>query len=270
VASLPASPETVTEYLAWLADQGRKTGTLQRRLAAVRLVHEQAGEAAPGEDPRVRRVMAGIRRTLGSEQTRKQPVSLDLLRRMLEYVDLRSLTGLRDRALLLLGFAGGFRRSELVALRVEDLEWAAGGLVVSIRRSKGDPEGRGELVGVPCGQQPETCPVRAVEEWLRVAGIDSGPVFRATLPGSGRVLERGLNPKRVAICVQRLAALAGLDPRRFGGHSLRSGLATAAAEGGASEQAIMQQTRHKSVQQVRRYVHRGSIFADNAASFTGL
>jgi len=268
--SLPAQPATVALYLAWLADvQQLKAGTVARRLAAIRQAHLAAGLASPTQDLAVRSVLAGIRRTHGSWQQGKTPLLPETLKRLLAVIR-PGLLGLRNRALLLLGFAAGLRRSELVALRLEDLEWSAEGLLLRIRASKGDPAGRGELVGVPRGQQPDTCPVEALRQWLVAADIRQGPIFRATEPGTGKIQARALESKRVAKVIQELAGLAGLDPGQFGGHSLRSGLATAAAQGGASERAIMEQTRHRSVQQVRRYIQRGTVFTDNAARYTGL
>ena len=181
-----------------------------------------------------------------------------------------TLRGRRDRALLLVGFAGALRRSELVALEVRDVAFEAEGMVLTIRRSKTDPEAAGQLVGIPYGDAPETCPVRALQAWLEAAQITEGAVFRPIERWSNRIEPRALEDRRVATLLQSLVRRAGLDPKNFAGHSLRSGLATAAAAGGASERAIMDQTRHKSVKQVRRYIQRGSLFRDNAAKYTGV
>ena len=268
--NLPASPETVALYLTWLIDvQKRKTATLTRRLAAISQAHQTTGLPTPTQDLTVRAVLAGIRRTHGSQTIAKSPLVPVLLKRLLDQIPDTPI-GQRNRALLLLGFAGGLRRSELVAIEYRDLESTSSGLLITIRHSKGDPEGRGQTIGIPFGRHPQTCPVRALRTWLDIAGIDTGPVFRSTAPWTGQILPRALEAKRVATLIQQLAGQAGLDPTQFGGHSLRSGLATAAAAGGASERAIMDQTRHKSVLQVRRYIRRGSAFQDNAASFTDL
>ncbi len=269
--SLPATPETIAYYLTWLIDiQKRKVTTLNRRLSSIAQLHLAAGFPSATGDPAVKALMAGIRRSHGTAQTRKKALQTATLILLLNQIPKRSPRNLRDRALLLVGFAGGFRRSELVALQMSDMEAAPEGLLVRIRRSKGDQEGAGETIGIPFGRNKATCPVTAFEEWVAAAGICDGFVFRSTAPWTGAILERGLEPKRVATLIQKLAAKAGLDPKQFGGHSLRSGLATTAASSGASERSIMKQTRHKSVQQVRRYIQEGSVFQDNAGSFLGL
>jgi integrase len=170
---------------------------------------------------------------------------------------------------LLIGFAGGFRRSELAALTVEDIEVMDDGLRILLRKSKTDAEGKGRHVGIPFGSNPKTCPVRAYRRWLEVSGIATGSVFRS-IDRHGRIGAGAITPQVVALVVKRWCKVAGLDPARFSAHSLRSGLATQAARNGASERAIMKQTGHKSVQMVRRYIHQGELFGDNAATKLGL
>jgi integrase len=178
--------------------------------------------------------------------------------------------GLRDRALLMLGFAGGFRRSELVALDVEDLEFSSAGLAVTLRKSKTDQEGRSRRIGIPYGSSKETCPVRSVHAWLESAHIKDGPVLRS-LDRFQRVQPRQLSDNAVARIVKRRTNAVGLDPDRYSGHSLRAGLATSPAAGGASERAIMNQTGHRSTDMVRRYIREANLFApDNAASLAGV
>ena len=268
--SLPASPETVAFYLSDLAERC-KTSTLQRRLAAISQAHQAAGQNAhevPTKPATVRAVMSGIRRTKGTAQRGKAAAVTAVVRAMVEGTPDR-LLGARDRALLLLGFSGAFRRSELVALDVEDLEFTGDGLVVTQRRGKTDQEGAGRKIGIPFGGKPDTCPVRAVREWLDVAAIMSGPVFRS-VNRHGQVQPGRLSDKAVAIVVKRHAPGAGLDPSRYAGHSLRAGLATAAAAAGASERSIMNQTGHRSVAMVRKYIRDGQLFRDNAAAAAGL
>ena len=191
-----------------------------------------------------------------------------------------TLAGLRNRALLLLGFAGALRRSELVGLDVEDLDFTSAGLVVTLRRSKTDQDGDGRKLGVPYGGRLETCPVRTSQSWLSAAAITTGPMFRE-ITKADRILnpytdkkgrQRGvrLGDKAVALIVKRAAQEAGLDPTRYAGHSLRAGLATSAAAAGASERAIMATTGHRSVQMVRRYIRSGELFRENAAATVGL
>ena len=268
--SLPASPETVALYLSDLAERC-KTSTLQRRLAAISQAHQAAGQNAhevPTKHATVRAVMSGIRRTKGTAQRGKAAAVTAVVRAMVEGAPDR-LLGLRDRALLLLGFSGAFRRSELVALDVEDLEFTGDGLVVTQRRGKTDQEGEGRKIGIPFGGNPDTCPVRAVREWLDVAAVMSGPVFRS-VNRHGQVQPGRLSDKAVAIVVKRHAPGAGVDPARYAGHSLRAGLATAAAAAGASERSIMNQTGHRSVAMVRKYIRDGQLFRENAAAAVGL
>jgi integrase len=173
------------------------------------------------------------------------------------------------RALLALGFAGAFRRSELVALDVADLEFSRAGLIVTLRRSKTDQEGRSRRLGIPYGSSEPTCPVRSLQVWLESASILDGPVFRS-LDRFHRVQPRRLSDKAVALVVKRRAKAVGLDPARYAGHSLRAGLATSAAAAGASERAIMSQTGHRSADMVRRYIREASLFASNPAAMVGL
>jgi integrase len=177
--------------------------------------------------------------------------------------------GLRDRALLLLGFAGAFRRSELVVLDVGDVAIAREGAIVTVRRSKTDQEGAGQQVGVPRGKQPASCSVRALLAWLELLDADAGPIFRS-VDRLGRIRPTRLGDRDVARIVKRAAARADLDPRRYAGHSLRARLATSAAIAGVEERAIMAQTRHRSVAVARRYIRDGSLFRGNAAAAVGL
>ena len=270
VHALPAAPDTVALYLTALAQTGARASTIQRRVSAISQAHQLARHLpSPTADPVVRSTMAGIRRSLGTAPEQKAPLLTSELRRLLATCDPATRAGLRDRALLLLCFAGGFRRSELVALDAGDVTETDDGLRVQIRRSKTDPEGQGREVGVPYGQHPETCPIRALRAWRAAGGVDSGPLFRPVdrhdHVQAGRLTDRG-----VARVVQRAALRAGLDPGRYAGHSLRAGLATAAAQGGAPERAIMAQTGHRSLTMVRRYIRSGSLFTENAAAYTGL
>ena len=177
---------------------------------------------------------------------------------------------MRDRALLLLlGFSGAFRRLELVGLDVEDLEETRDGLVVTLRRSKTDPEGQGRKIGVPQGAEQPSCPVWVLEQWRAAAQLDFGPLFRS-VTRHGRVREQRLSAEAVSIVVKRYVAQLGYDPALFGGHSLRAGLATSAAAAGKSERAIMNQTGHRSLTTVRRYIRDGNLFRENAAEGLGL
>lgn len=198
----------------------------------------------------------------------KQALLLEQLRQLLATLP-ETLIGCRDRALLLVGYAGGFRRSELAALTCEDLRFTEEGLVVLLRRGKTDQTGAGRTVGIPYGSAPHTCPVRAVKRWLEQAGITTGPLFRG-FSGRGQRLEQPLSGQQVWRILKRACADAGLKPEEFGAHSLRSGMVTQAIRGGASDHAIMAQTGHKSSEMVRRYRRETDLFRDNAGTKLGL
>lgn len=270
LVALPAEPAIIGLYLTDCA-QRFKVATLQRRLAAISRAHRTAGHRLDARHPAVADVLAGIRREKGTAPEKKAALVPLGLRAMLEALP-EGVIGVRDRALLLVGFAGALRRSEIVALDAEDIEFDAQGLAVTIRRSKTDQEGEGYTIGIPFGENVATCPVRAVAAWMETAGMDgpeaSGPLFRRVAKG-GRIGGR-LSGKAVALIVKRAAARAGMDPARFAGHSLRSGFATTAAANGADLLSIMAQTRHRSERVARGYVQRGSIFRNRAVAALGL
>jgi site-specific recombinase XerD len=263
VGFLPAHPATVAAYLRHLEGAGRKVSTISRALASISEGHKAAGHDSPRSAVVVRKTLQAIRRRLGVAPAQKAPILAEQLRTMVAGLG-SDLQGLRDRALLLVGFSGAFRRSELVALNVEDLTIDDEGLRVTLRRSKTDQEGEGRQVGIPYGSTAKTCPVRALKAWLEAAKIDRGPVFRGVLRGAAG--DRRASDKAVARAVKRAARRAGLDPSSFAGHSLRAGLATTAAKAGKSERAIMKQTGHRSVAMVRRYIRDAELFSDNAAA----
>jgi|SRR5579871_1150682 len=266
---LPADPATVAEYLADCADI-MAVGTIARRIIAISKAHQAAGFSSPAAMSHaiVRETWRGIRRAKGIRQAQKDPVLVADLRGMIASTP-SGLLGFRDRALLLLGFAGAFRRSEIVGLNVEDLRFDAAGLTILLRRSKTDQEGEGRLVGIPAGSDPETCPLRAVRFWLLASKIQHGALFRP-IGRSGRLGEARLSDRSVALIVKRYAALIGKDVNQFAGHSLRAGLVTSAVIAGASERSIMNQTGHRSPMMVRRYIRNVSVFQDNAAARTGI
>jgi integrase len=269
LAPLPAAPETVSLYLAEFGGL-LKAATLQRRMAAISKAHQAAGHESPAsmKHAAVSEVWKGIKRTHGTAQTCKAAVLTKDLRAMLQALPV-GLLGVRDRALLLIGFAGAFRRSELVALTVEDCEFIADGMAIMLRRSKTDQEGEGRKIGIPYGSNLDTCPVRSLRTWLEASAIATGPLFRP-VNRHGRMSSRGLSPYGVALVVKRYATGAGFDASKYAGHSLRAGLATSAAMAGVSERSIMNQTGHRSSAMVRRYIRDGSLFSENAAARVGL
>jgi integrase len=265
---LPARPEAVGLYCAALAET-HKISTITRRLAAIARQHRNAGYDSPASmrHSAVGDVIAGMRRDRGTRPDQKRALSTDELRSMVKAIPATP-HGQRDCALLLVGFCGGFRRSELAPLDVADVEDTEDGLRILIRRSKTDQEGEGRQVGIPYGSDPKTCPVRAYRKWIAAAGITAGPVFRAFR--NRTMMAGGITDQVVARIVKTSAERVGIPADVLAGHSLRSGLATTAARNGASEASIMRQTGHRSVQMVRRYIREGSLFHDNAGAKLGL
>jgi integrase len=259
----PSTPSTIGLYLASMADAGRKVSTIERALVSIGAGHRATGHEAPTAHPAVRLVMAGIRRRLGTAQAKKAAVRADQLGSMMRALP-RDVSGTRDRALLLVGFFGALRRSELVALDVRDVRFVAEGAIVTVRRSKTDQEGKGLEKGLPTTSDESLCPVRALRAWLAASGITQGQLFRA-VDRHGRISETRLSDRSVARIVQRAADDAGIEAD-FAGHSLRAGFATTAAARGKSLDAIMKQTGHRSERVARGYIRHATLFTDNAAS----
>jgi integrase len=247
-------------YLVDLARAGRLPSTLGRRVCSISAAHLAAGFPSPS-DADVREVLSAIERRVGrAPQHRKAALSIDALRKLLAVCG-DGARGARDRALLLVGFASGLRRSELAALDLADVEERPEGIVLQVRWSKTDQAGAGRAVGVNRGLRRSTCPARALAAWLVERGDWDGPVFpQLTQPGDA-VTRKRMQGRAVAEVVKAAARRAGLDASVYGGHSLRAGCATAAAENGASDLAIMARTGHRSVSMVNRYVRSGSLFA---------
>ena len=280
-SALPADPLTVADYLAFAAqaqkdsqerkdkerkDEARKVSTLGVHLAAIRAAHKAAGHPDPTADERVAATMRGIRRIHGQPPTQREPLTLDDLRAMLRTCD-DDLAGLRDRALLLVGFAGALRRSEIVALDVEHVR-LNGVLRITIARSKTDQEGQGITKTIPRLADAELCPVRALRAWLDAAGIASGPMFRS-VNRWGKVGAR-LSAYDVARIVKRRAQAAGLDARLLAWHSLRAGFATQAALAGLDPIAIAEVTGHRNLNTLRKYIRAaGRVQADAISRVMG-
>lgn len=256
---LPAEPATVAAYLAHLADSGRGASTISRRLAAIAYAHRLKQLEPPTSSEPVRAVLRGIRRRLGVKVTKKAPATARAIGAMLEHVP-EGIAGTRDRALLLIGFAAALRRSELVDLKVNDIELHQDGVLLHIRRSKTDQEGEGAAIAVPRGGRLK--PVESLEAWLAAAAITSGPVFRSI--GKSGQLGAGLTDRSVANIVKWYAAAAGLDASLFSGHSLRAGFVTSALEHGADLFKVMDVTRHKRLETLKGYDRRAQAFRDHA------
>jgi integrase len=262
LVALPALPGTVATFLAAQAGDGAKPSTLSRRLAAISYVHAGANHPSPTAHEVVKATLAGIRRIQGVAPDRKAPITAERLLQMVALVP-NTLRGARDRAILLLGFAGAFRRSELAALEVEDIEFLAEGMRVTIRRSKTDQEGEGQRVAIVRGAC--ACPVETVRLWLERAKITAGPVFRPVTKG-GRLIDVALTPHSVGMIVKTCAGRAGFNVGEFGAHSLRAGFLTSAAMRGASIFKMMDVSRHKSVDTLRSYVRDADAFKNHAGA----
>jgi integrase len=254
----------VALFLAAQAKLEIAPSTLGRRLAAIRLMHVGAKLSSPHDALEVDEVMRGIRRAWKRPVAQKAPAVDEEVKQMVDAVEPQTLKGLRNRALLLLGFAGAFRRSELVALDTDHLHERSEGLAVLIASSKTDQEGQGQVVAIPRVPDSPYCPVQAVSDWLVAANISGGPVFRRLHRGD-TVGHSRLTDQSVALVIKTLAAKVGLDPGRYAGHSLRSGFLTSAARNRASIFKMADQSRHKSLDVLRDYVRSEERFDDHAA-----
>jgi integrase len=248
--SIPSTPEQVAGYLAAHA-RTLKPATLDRRLVAISKAHKVRGLDNPTRSELVRATRRGIKRVVGIKQRQAAPLLKEDLHRVVDAMGARP-KDIRDRALLLIGFHGAFRRSELVALRREDVEFTPSGLVIQIRRSKTDQYQAGRRINVPIGDQ-EHCPVVALERWLSLAAIERGPFFRR-VDRHGNVLETGISSEVVGLILKERVAAAGLDRSKYTGHSLRAGFATDSALAGVASWEIRRQTGHASDAMVYRYI----------------
>lgn len=258
VLKLPAEPAAIAAYLAQLADRGRKVSTIERRVTSIGHFHRQAGHANPADHPGVQQVLEGIRRSLGTAPGKKAALTAELLAKTLKKIP-ADLAGLRDRALLLLGFAGAMRRSELVALDIADVARHPKGLVITIRRSKTDQAGAGMVKTIPYGRKLFV--VRALQAWLEASKITAGPLFRGVR--GDRVLDRRLCDRQVARIAKKRAAAIGLDPTLFAGHSLRSGFITSATDDDASLIKTANHVGHAKLDTTREYAQTADAFRDH-------
>jgi integrase len=258
--AVPCSPEILAAYIAGRAET-HSPHTISRRVVGIGRAHVSQGLPDPAKNDLVRTVLRGVRRTKGRPQRQVAPLLKQDLLSLLPLM--HGTKGIRDRALLLLGFAAALRRSELVALDVLDLEWVKEGLIVHQRRSKTDQEGAGRKIAVPHGRT-SACPVKAVQAWLEHAQIAAGAVFRSISKGRVISADRLTGPS-VALILKNYARKAGLPASNISGHSLRSGLVTSAAQIGVSTYKIQQQTGHRSAEMVAKYIRDANLFENNAA-----
>jgi len=257
--SLPAEPQTVALYITYLAkpdagEKPRKAATITRRLTAINNAHKLAGFDLPAtmNHRLVWATFHGIRRDIGTVQKMKKPLTRDRIVKVLGALE-GPIAASRDKALVLIGFATSFRRSELVAIQYSDVTWHKKGATIRLSRSKTDQEGAGREAEIRWGVSDQTCPVLALEDWLKLSGIREGPVFRK-VSQYGTIGRKALHPNSVGRLVQELVTDAGISsPKEYGGHSLRAGFVTEASANGATYEQIMKQTGHKTTAMVRRY-----------------
>lgn len=268
--ALPAPPETVAAYLASMA-RTHALATLRRRLASIARAHRQAGRELWTGHAAIRGTLRGIARAHGRPQRRAAALATPEIRKLVAACG-PDAAGLRDRALILLGYAGALRRSELVAVDREHIAFDAAGLRLTIPRAKGDQEAQGETLGIPRGQRPGTCPVRALEAWLQSSDCRFGPVFRR-VDRWGGVERHRLHPSSVRQILLRRAAGAGLEGTALepiSPHGLRVGFVTQAYQAGLRDEEIMGHTRHRDLKTMRRYVRRARLMQDSPATKLGL
>jgi len=270
INSLPVKSELVAAYIAYLVDCGKSSSTINQAVCAIAEAHKRMQLESPTEHHAVRLVMRGVRRKIGTAPARKTAMTIDILRTVITSIDRDTLAGKRDAALLLIGFAGAFRRSELSALNVNDIsrQTARNGrdhVVINVRRSKTDQDGQGAIKAIPAGKGT-MCPVTALRDYLSAAGITDGAIFRRVTKGNTLIDDR-LSGKAIAAIIKRCAKRAGLsDTLDFSGHSLRSGFVTSAINAGANERQIANQTGHRSVVVLRGYIQRSDAINDNAVT----
>jgi integrase len=240
--------------------------TLKRRLVSIGVIHKLKGHYLDTKHPSIIENIMGIKRRKGSIQIGKKPLLINNLKKIINVIDEvknKKIKILRDRSIILLGFSGGFRRNELVSLNYEDLDFVEEGLKINLRRSKTDQFGEGFVKGLPYFDNSQYCPVVSIRKWIEMSKINSGALFRRFNKGS-KLSDSRLTDQTVALLIKYYLKSAGIESSNYSGHSLRSGLATSAAESGAEERSIMAMTGHKSAEMVRRYIKDANLFKNNA------
>ena len=264
--ALPSDPKIVSLYLTYLSTKDNKMSTLKRRLVSIGVIHKLKGYYLDTKHPSIKENIMGIKRRKGSIQKGKKPILINYLKLIIDVIDQEKnedIKKLRDRSIILIGFSGGFRRNEIVALDFEDLDFVSEGLKIDIKRSKTDQFGEGSKKALPYFDNSQYCPVVSLQKWIKISKINSGSLFRRFSKGS-KLSENRLTDQTVALLIKTYLQLAGIDSKKYSGHSLRSGFATSAAESGAEERSIMTMTGHKSTEMVRRYIKEANLFKNNA------
>ena len=252
LVALPTEPKILSIYLTYLSSFC-KFSTLKRRLASIKVIHKIKGHYLDTKHPIITENLLGIKRVHGVKQKSKKPLLISDLKLIINQIneETNEIKKFKNKSLILIGFAGGFRRSELVSIEYDDIDFVPEGVKIFIKRSKTDQTGEGMTKAIPCFENSSYCPVIALKQWIEIAGIKSGKIF-------------SISDKSVALIIKKYALLAGLDYTKYAGHSLRSGFATSTAEMGADERSIMAMTGHKTTQMVRRYIQEANLFKNNA------
>ena len=263
--SMPTDPKVVSLYLTHLS-KSSKISTLRRRLVSIGVIHKLKGHYLDTKHPIIIENLMGIKRRKGSKQTGKKPLLINHLKEIINVInqqDIEEIVKLRNKTLILIGFGGGFRRSELISIDYDDVEFVDEGVKIILKKSKTDQFGEGMIKGLPYFSKEIYCPVVNLRNWLKISKIKNGPIFRRFAKGSTLTKNR-LTDQSVVLIIKNCLKLAGIENNNFSGHSLRSGFATVAAEAGADERSIMTMTGHKTTQMVRRYIKEANIFKNNA------
>ena len=265
LSSMPTEPKILSIYLTHLSITS-KFSTLKRRIASISVIHKIKGHYLDTKHPIIIENLMGIKRVKGSIQKGKKPILINHLKSIINIIDKQKISEIkksRDKTLVLVGFGGGFRRTELISINHEDLEFVPEGVKIMLKRSKTDQFGEGMVKGLPYFSNELYCPVINLKKWLELSNIKSGPIFRRFVKGSVLTNNR-LTDQSVVLIIKNYLNLAGIENKNYSGHSLRSGFATVAAESGADERSIMAMTGHKTTQMVRRYIQEANLFKNNA------
>ena len=264
--TLPTEPKIVALYLTYLSGKDAKMSTLRRRLVSIGMIHKLKGHYLDMKHPVIVENLMGIKRTKGSIQRGKKPILINQLKAIVDVINkekTEEIKKIRDKSIILVGFGGGFRRTELISIDYEDLEFVPEGVKITLRRSKTDQFGEGMTKGLPYFTNETYCPVVHLKKWIKISNIKDGPVFRRFAKGCSPTSNR-LTDQSVVLLIKKYLELAGIENKNYSGHSLRSGFATVSAESGADERSIMAMTGHKTTQMVRRYIKEANLFKNNA------
>ena len=264
--NLPTDPKIVSLYLTFLSSKNVKVSTIKRRLVSIGVIHKMKGYYLDTKHPVIIENLMGIKRRKGVKQKAKKPLLINDLKQIIDVINKQKdpdIKKLRNKALLLIGFSGGFRRNELVSIDLEDVEFVFEGLKITLKKSKTDQFGEGFTKGIPHFENSLYCPVNNLKRWLNISKIKKGPIFTKFSKGS-KITNIRLSDQSVALIIKEYLIKSGINSENYSGHSLRSGFATSAAEAGAEERSIMSMTGHKSTDMVRRYIKEANLFKNNA------